>query len=510
MNQINWTFFVPLVRYYRWFSLSVTAFIVMLIAFIACKKEFDYVAQTQEISQYIKGLNYDPDAMLEVQNINGGLLKTPTDTITDSSLINDDLTVCVEVEYSLQQNAEQVAIIRPTNGIIWPGALVKINKGLLDGMPEPVTLKPAATTLRIDLPGIGEKGTIVVNEPSNSNTQTEIDKALDYWNNNQYIDGYVNASNSSYSAATSFSSEQLALDLGLNVKWASGSVSSQLNYTSSSTSKVAMMTFKQVFYTVTFDTPPQPGDVFDLSVNTGQIKSTFTSAEPPGYVHSVSYGRIIMFRMVTTESASSTEVEGAMKYSTGITSVSADIAAKYKKILENSTIDIVTIGGNADTASQAVTAQNFGDLAPMLTGGNAVYSKSNPGVPIAYTVKFLKDNKVAKMGFTTDYTATECNISRKGIISVKCTGAVTAYFTVTYINYKGIGVSMSSSGISLGNTKTYTIPGGSHDIQVKAGTSCFGSSRWAVTRLFATPQNWCCTIGGTVCFPSYGEPNCDF
>ncbi len=510
MKKKNLTNFVLLLRSYRWLSLSVFAFIVMLFVVFACKKDIDFAGRALEISEYVRGLNYDPNAMLEVQNIDGGLLKTPTDTLTDKSVVNEDLKVCVEVKYSLQQNAEQVAIIRPTNGIIWPGALVKINKGLLDGMPEPVTLKPAPTTLRIDLPGIGEKGTIVVKEPSNSNTQTEIDKALDYWNNNKYIDGYVNASNSSYNAATSFSSQQLALDLGLNVKWASGSVSSQFNYTSSSTSKVAMMTFKQVFYTVTFDTPPQPGAVFDPSVDLGQIKSTFTGAEPPGYVHSVSYGRIIMFRMVTTESASTTEVEGAMKYSTGITSVAADIALKYKKILQNSTIDIVTIGGNADTASQAVTAQNFGDLEPMLTGGNAVYSKSNPGVPIAYTVKFLKDNKVAKMGYTTDYTATECNISRKGIISVKCTGAVTAYFTISYINYEDVPKSFSSSGISLGNTRTYTIPGGSHDIQVKAGTSCFGSDRWAVTRLFATPQNWCCTIGGTVCFPSYGEPDCDF
>jgi thiol-activated cytolysin len=507
MKKKYWTFVVLSIRYYRWLSLSVTSFIVILIVVFACKKEIDPAARALEISGYIKNLNYDPNAMLNVQGIDGGSLKTQTNSVTNKAMENNNLIVCQEVSYNLKQNAEQVAIIRPTNGIIWPGAIVKVNEGLLNGMPEPVTLKPAPTTLRLDLPGMGEKGTIIVDDPSNSNTQAAIDKALDWWNNNQYVDGYVNASNSSYSAATSFSSQQLALDLGLNVKWASGSVSTQFSYTSSSTSKVAMMTFKQVFYTVTFDTPSQPGSVFDPSIDLGQIKSTFSNAEPPGYVHSVSYGRIIMFRMITTESATSSEVEGAMKYSTGLTTVSATLEAKYKSILQNSSIEVVTIGGNAEIASQAVTAQNFGDLEPILTGQNAVYSKSNPGVPIAYTVKFLMDNKVAKMGYTTDYTATECSTSKMGRIKVYGPGWYIARFSVSYKNWQGTPVSWSSGDITAGTSKMYVIPGGSTNIVVQASSV---SCSTIFTKYYDTPRDACFTTGGTVCFTNYSEVQCDF
>jgi thiol-activated cytolysin len=507
MKKINSTTCIRFVRNYWCLSLIFTAFIAMFITLSACKKGVDPAEQTQEITQYIKNLNYDPNAMLNVQSIDGGSLKTQTKADTNKVLQNDNLIVCQQVTYNLKQNAEQVAIIRPTNGIIWPGALVKVNEGLLNGMPEPVTLKAAPTTLRIDLPGIGEKGTITVKDPTNSNTQTEIDKALDWWNNNKYVEGYVNASNSSYNAATSFSSQQLALDLGLNVKWASGSVSAQFNYTSSSTNKVAMMTFKQVFYTVTFDTPSQPGSVFDPSVSTNQIKSEFSNAEPPGYVHSVSYGRIIMFRMVTTESATSAEVEGAMKYSTGVTTATATLESKYKSILQNSTIEVVTIGGNADTASHAVTAQNFGDLESILTGQNAVYSKSNPGVPIAYTVKFLMDNKVAKMGYTTDYTATECTTSKMGRIKVKGPGWYIGKFSVTYNNWENTPVTWSSGNITAGNFKTCTIPGGSTNIVVTArSVDCSN----IFIKNYDYPQDHCFTLGGTVCFPSYSEVDCDF
>jgi thiol-activated cytolysin len=467
----------------------------------------DPAKQAQDISEYITGLSYDPNEILDVQNIAGGSLKKALDTTTNPSMVNNNLTVCTEVKYNLKQNAEQVAIIRPTNGVIWPGALVKVNAGLLNGMPEPVTLKQAATTLRVDLPGLGAKGTVTVAQPSNSNTQTSIDEVLDWWNNNQYVEGYVNPSNSSYNAATSFSSEQLALDMGLNVKWASGSVSTQFSQTSSSSQKVAMMTFKQVFYTVTMDTPPQPGAVFDPSVNLSTVKSTFSNATPPGYVHSVSYGRIIMFRMVTTESATATEVEGAMKYSTGVTNASATLEAKYKSILQNSTIEVVTIGGDAEAASEAVTAQNFGDLKPILTGKNAVYSKNNPGVPIAYTVKFLMDNKVAKMGYTTDYTATECTVSKLGRIRVKCSGWYVMRFTVDYKTWDNVPQHYYSGDITAGNYKICEVPGGSTDIRVHAYTV---SCATIFDKAYSAPVDKCFVTTDTVCFPDYSEVDCGF
>ncbi|MFW6101845.1 MAG: thiol-activated cytolysin family protein [Bacteroidota bacterium] len=501
------SFFTVSSLFIRNLLLFVVSGTFFMIVVFSCNQEVDPLEHIGKLSDLISDMDYDPNSMLNVQNIDGGSKKTVLDSVTDKQMEDNNLIVCENVNYNLQQNAEQVAIIRPTHGIIWPGALVKINEGLLDGLPEPVTLTPAPTTLRLDLPGLGEKGTFIVEEPSHSNTQAEIDNALSWWNNNQYQEGYVNPSNSSYSAATSFSSEQLAMDLGLNVKWASGEVSSQFKYTSSSTSKVAMMTFKQVFYTVTLDTPPEPGSVFDKSVDLGKLGSTFDGATVPGYVHTVSYGRIIMFRMTTSESAKSAEVEGAMKYSAGLTKVSADLETKYQSILKNSSIEIITIGGNAEVASHAVTAENFGDLEPILTGENAVYSKNNPGIAIAYTVRFLKDNKVAKMGYTTDYTATECTVSKKGRIRVKCSGWYVLRFYVSYTDLDGIVRSWSSGDITAGNYKVCEIPGGSTNIRVTAKAVAGGN---IFTKYYDYPVDACFVTKGTTFFNSYQEVDCNF
>lgn len=367
--------------------------------------------KSDKINTLIANLTYDSDELLNVQNTNETSSKREIlDQVNEppKTELGVELT-CSTTDYNLATNFDEVAILRPTNGIVWPGALVVGNSSMLDGLPDPLTLKRAPVTLRLDLPGIGEKGNIHVNNPSNSTIQTGIDEALEYWNDNTYQDGYVNAANSSYQASTSYSAKQMSLDVGLNVEWASGDVSSQFEYNSSSESRVAMMVFKQVFYTITMDTPEKPSSVFSSEVSLTDIENQLTSDTPPAYVQSVSYGRIIMFRMETTEEATDTELEAAFNYAGGVVSASGELEAKYKSILSKSNMTSVTIGGNAAVATQAISAQNFGDLQSIITGDNAVYSRNNPGVPIAYTIRYLKDNSFAKMGYTTEYTAKNCN-----------------------------------------------------------------------------------------------------
>mgnify|MGYP001800325334 FL=1 len=182
------------------------------------------------INSTIAELSYDADDMLNVQDTGGAASER---TLTDENNTNSGPTQgkileCRTEDYSLESNFDDVAILRPTNGVVFPGALVIGNDGLLDGAPDPLSIGRSAATLRLDLPGIGEQGTIVIDDPSsNSAVQTGSDNALELWNSNAYQEGYVNAANSSYQATTSYSSKQFSLDVGLNVEWATGSLASQ-------------------------------------------------------------------------------------------------------------------------------------------------------------------------------------------------------------------------------------------------------------------------------------------
>ena len=366
--------------------------------------------EAAEISDLISGLSYNANTMLNVKNTGGvPTERTVTNTKnTQTSPVQGNYDTCEEKFYTLEANFDDVAILRPTNGIIWPGALVYGNKGMLDGMPDPITLDRSPVTLRIDLPGMGEQGTLVVEDPKNSNVQSNIDDALEWWNANAYQEGYVNASNSSYQANTSYSSKQLSLDVGLNVEWANGSVASQLEYESSTTKRVAAMVYKQVFYTVTMDTPKTPASVFGTDVTLDAVKGAIDNETPPAYINSVSYGRIIMFRMETTDMRKDIDLDLVLEYATGAANGSGTVNSQYDEVLKKSSITVVTIGGNAEVASEAVNATGFASLKHIITGENAVYSRNNPGVPIAYTIRYLKDNTFAKMGYTTDYKIKNC------------------------------------------------------------------------------------------------------
>ena len=359
------------------------------------------------IGDYLAGLNYDADALLNVQPSDAA--RTPVDTTITTEQDGNVERVCTRTTYNLENNFEEIAILRPTADVIWPGALVEANQSLLDGLPERAGFDRSPVKIRVDLPGIGANGAKTIERPNSDNVDAAIDEALEWWNANAYEEGYVNASSSSNRITTSYSSTQASMDVGLNVAWATGDVQSQFNYETSAERRVVMSTYKQAFYTVSFvqESGAQPEDVFGPDVTLEDVQAAYDSGAPPAYVASVTYGRIIMFRMETSSSYTSAEVEAAFRYAAG-SQVDGDMEARYEEILERSTVEVITLGGDAEAASEAVTARSAGDLEPIITGENAVYSRSNPGVPISYAVKYLKDDQLAKLGYTTEYTATEC------------------------------------------------------------------------------------------------------
>lgn len=398
-------------------------FLGVLVFVNSCTKNssngVDPVQNAENIKDYISKLTYNPEALLNYQDTGGQ--ESERDVLTDSSetTVNGNYTtICTNTTYNLKKNFDQVAILRPTTGIVWPGALVKGNESLMDGVPEPISIERAPITISVNLPGIGDNGIRTVKNPAASSVQAAVDSSLDWWNNNSYIDGYVNAANSSFHLSTSYSSKQLALDVGLNAEWASGNVSSQFNYYSDESKKVVVAVFKQAFYDVIFDTPTSPEKVFSDQASLDEVKNIITDAAAPAYIKSVTYGRIIMFRMESTSAYKSANVEAAFRYAAGY-SVDGSLTTTYNEILQESSIDLVTIGGNAAVATEPISTANKNDASTILdkvrgiiSGENAVYSKNNPGVPIAYSVFYLKDNSLAKLGYTTEYTAKECVASQ--------------------------------------------------------------------------------------------------
>src|SRR5690606_9504881 len=202
-----------------------------------------------------------------------------------------------------------------------------------------------------------------------------------------------------------------ALELGFHSKWASGNVSSQLSSVSSTEKSVVVAYFKQVFYTVTMDSPEGVASVFADSVTVDAARASFGNEHPPAYVRSVDYGRLLMVKMESSVVDSSINLKGAFEQATsGGVTVGGDLSRKYESIIKNSTFSVVAIGGGAETSLEVFTGnsdQAMKGLRDYIQKG-ATYRRDNPGLPVAYQVAFLKDNRFAMIGFPTDYTETQC------------------------------------------------------------------------------------------------------
>lgn len=465
--------------------------LILSLLVTACSKEEDGLdgvsPDANTINEYLLNLSYDPDVLLNVQET-GGLASSREITFEDSQTddpVQGTVIGCTIKDYDLYSNFDQVAILRPTEGVIYPGALVIGNNTMLDGAPTPFAIDRAPATLRVDLPGIGENGNFTVQDPGNfSDVDAQLDVALEWWNDNAYQDGYVNEANSTYQAATSYSSKQLSFDLGLNAEWANGSVASQFEYETNTERRVASIAFKQVFYTVTMDTPISPAAVFGSSVSLDQVQNIMNAETPPAYVSSVAYGRIIMVRMETTNMDTSINLDAVLEYGSGFNNATGTLATSYDEVLQNSSISIITIGGNAEVATSAVDAANIeegpGSLNYIITGENALYSRTNPGAPIAYTIRYLKDNTLAKMGYTTDYRVEECG--SQPFFHDEVSVENDSFHDIRFrLRWRGQDSSTIYNGpwvnVNQDNSANRTPPSGSHDVEVQTQWQC-GTGGW--------------------------------
>ena len=226
------------------------------------------------LSQYLAGLSYDPRVVLSVTP-DGSTAAIPAKERTGS---NNAVIISTKTRTSLRKNLSEVALLSPSTGVVFPGALILANEQLMDGQPTPISLARGACTLSIDLPGLGNpSGTFV---PSYGSVQQFVNAKLEEWNAGAARDGYVNAARSMLNITQAFSSQQVSLELGFNAKWASGNASAQVSASSSSEHSVVVAYYKQVFYTVTMNTPEPAASVFADTVTTeeamGGVRRTRT------------------------------------------------------------------------------------------------------------------------------------------------------------------------------------------------------------------------------------------
>ncbi|HKE19557.1 MAG TPA: thiol-activated cytolysin family protein [Kofleriaceae bacterium] len=288
---------------------------------------------------------------------------------------------------------------------MWPGALLR-GDSVASGLFTPIVRPRGPATVSVSLENIDGRRSAVMETPSLSAFREAMAGIL-----SQDVTGATPAN--IYSEIESVHSEnQLAMALGasLSVTGLPAQLAASFDFSDQDIKSRYLVKYIQSYYTVDIDQPRSPSDFFGTDVAVADLRDVMGAGNPPLYVSSVTFGRVILFTFESSYSA--TELGAALDFVyAGGADVSGDVSVTYRDIVSHSKITAYILGGSGGEAARSLGS--YDELIDFIQGGGD-YSRESPGAPIAYKLAYLADNEPARMSFTDDYEEKECQrVSQK-------------------------------------------------------------------------------------------------
>lgn len=316
-----------------------------------------------------------------------------TEDSTDPTITNYTVTT-----YKLGEKYSELVVMDPATSIIYPGSIIVGETIPTGGYTQIVGGSRQPITISTSLIG-GETVSYDIENPDKlSQVRTGINKLL----TQEGITGSLSTGMTMLATKVS-SSEELKVAVKANYKYdgtVKASVEGSFNFDSSESATHYLVKFLQVYYTIDVDAIPVDGfyDNSPSSVDYGAIS--------PVYVASISYGRSAMLSIDSTASSEKLQaaLDAAAEY--GAHSGSVSISGEYSEILESCSFHCTIIGDDDSSALGSVT--DYNSFLSYIAGGKG-FSTDNPGSPISYTLKYVKDGSVAETLLYSEYTTRKAN-----------------------------------------------------------------------------------------------------
>jgi thiol-activated cytolysin len=318
---------------------------------------------------------------------------------------------CISQNLSETRQFDRIVAYAANSDSLWPGAIVA-GESVYSGLFAQVGFERKPLTISIGLENLNGTKSATLDAPSLSSYRDALTGILD-----SELDGATPANIYSEIEAV-HSDEQLALALGAQVSWlgSAGHISASFDWSSQQTRSRYLVKYTQAYYTVDLDAPARPSDFFADAVTLGDVQDRLSDTNPPLYVASITYGRMIVFTFESEYSSEEMEAALDFAYSGGV-DVSGDVSVTYRDIISKSKITAFILGGSGGEAAR--TIDSYEALIDFIkAGGN--YSKDSPGAPIAYKLNYLRDNSPGRISLTTDYEVKNCErVSQKVKVTLK-------------------------------------------------------------------------------------------
>jgi len=348
------------------------------------------------LRQFIRGI-----AKVEIPEDNNPAIG---EEVSGAGDVNGVPSRIVSQKKSITRSFESVAVFDPNADVLWPGSVVQ-GKSIESGILAPIALgrKPGTVTVKnLTIEGREAEYSRQISNPSNATLQKAV---MDIVTQNLPLHS---AALLSYEGASYSSIEHALLQMGVSAKWLTTSVKANLEAEQSARRTNMIVRLTQAYYSASFSPPSSPESFFQDDVTPEdaglymEVKSENGRPNPPVYVSTVTYGRSLYFFISSNEESSKLKAAIESSFKAGVANVHASAKDEHERIIQESNIRALALGGSGDSAVQLLTGDKIAGIEKFLREG-ANYAPASPGVPISYQLRYLKDNDVAKLSLTTEY-----------------------------------------------------------------------------------------------------------
>jgi Thiol-activated cytolysin len=226
----------------------------------------------------------------------------------------------------------------------------------------------------------------------------------------------------SMNVVENYNASQTALSLNLDASYIGARVKAALTSNSSASRQAVTLSFVQRAFTVSMDTqgrnraPAFFNDTFTLDqakelVTQGRLGVTadvvLPDYNPPNYIKSITYGRAILINVVSNIDRSDLKTFLSGSYSSGAFAVDVSAGLQNQRQNERFEMQVTTFGGPGSALNKLVVPLNSRD--DLLRALNSYLRAPAPlttMVPISYAAYSLRDDRLATIQRTTEYTVT--------------------------------------------------------------------------------------------------------
>jgi hypothetical protein len=389
-----------------------TPILVALAALLAltagCGKNDPVVVNTEPVdpaavNQFVNALP-DWEAPSDVED-------PPSDLGDAEELEDKQYYRCHGVEYDLKRNFDDIVAVGANATALKPGMMVQGN-GVKNGSLSTIGLKRSPLSLSINL-ALDDPSRDVQN-PSSSTIQDAIaslQRAADErLGNLDVVPAQIN-----FKAESAYSIQQALISAGLSVKYnallTSGSVAASVSQSTSVKRRSVVVKLMQPMYTISFadDEKAEPADFFapdllEADFDRQRELGVMGPGNLPCYVQSVTYGRMVVYSMTTTETTTDEEYRLAVQASYGAWSGTGSATTRQRELVQNSTVEVQVFGGTQGQGLDAIkSALRDGDFSAFLSPAPATTA-----VPLSYRINDLKNRRPAVIGDATKFQINEC------------------------------------------------------------------------------------------------------